>query len=260
VKVTALRTELVPLEAAAEAALDELRPLIAQVYENGSDTSLSVLLTSGSSGAFLNGLSTVDLIARNRHDKVASVLLARDTYETAKKNLDASIASLQVQNADLAAKKKTIEAQLAALQKLRLQVYGDNGPPLGNLRPVACPFTYIGGAAGLAARTACSEIGRPYVWAAEGPRYFDCSGLTLYAWAQAGKTLRHFTGWQWADGTPVSRAELRPGDLVFFYPGSLHHMGMYVGGGWMVHAPHTGDVVRMARIDSYPIAGYRRPG
>jgi cell wall-associated NlpC family hydrolase len=73
-------------------------------------------------------------------------------------------------------------------------------------------------------------------------------------------TLGHYTGWQYNEGKPVTRAQLRPGDLVFFY-GDLHHEGMYVGGNWMVHAPHTGDYVRMAPIDrGMPIAGFRRPG
>ena len=72
-------------------------------------------------------------------------------------------------------------------------------------------------------------------------------------------SLRHYTKWQWEDTKSVSRAQLRPGDLVFFYPPSLHHVGKYVGGGWMVHAPHTGDVVGMAKIDTMPIAGYGAP-
>ena len=74
-------------------------------------------------------------------------------------------------------------------------------------------------------------------------------------------SLRHYTNWQWSDSKPVSRADLQPGDLVFFFK-DLHHMGMYVGGGWMVHAPQTGDHVRMAKMDSpsLPIAGFRRPG
>jgi cell wall-associated NlpC family hydrolase len=92
-------------------------------------------------------------------------------------------------------------------------------------------------------------------------REYDCSGLTLVAWGSVGVTLGHFTGWQWNEGTPVSRGNLRPGDLVFWFS-DLHHMGIYVGGGWTVHAPHTGDVVRMTKIDSpgLPIAGFRRPG
>jgi cell wall-associated NlpC family hydrolase len=118
---------------------------------------------------------------------------------------------------------------------------------------------YTAGPGGIAARKACTAIGRPYVWAADGPNSFDCSGLTLWAWAAAGVQLRHYTKWQWSDTTAVSRANLRPGDLVFYYPPTLHHVGIYVGGGWIVHAPHTGDYVRMAKLDSAPIAGYRRP-
>ncbi len=258
-KANALAVKLQPLQLQAGVALARLRPLMAQVFESGPNSSIGMLLDSGSAPSLLNQLTMYDAIAKQQHDEIASVLAVRDKYMAAKTNLDGVVASLRQQNADLTTKKHAIEVQIANLQKLRLQVYGDNGGPIGKLRPVACPYTYIGGAAGIAARTACSQIGKPYVWAAAGPNTFDCSGLTLYAWAKAGKTLRHYTKWQWADGTPVSRSQLRPGDLVFFFPGSLHHVGMYVGGGWIVHAPHTGDVVRMARIDTDPIAGFRRP-
>jgi cell wall-associated NlpC family hydrolase len=124
---------------------------------------------------------------------------------------------------------------------------------------VACPVDYAPGPGGAAAKRACGLIGRPYIWAAAGPNGYDCSGLTLTAWGEAGVALRHCTNWQWSDTKPISRAELRPGDLVFFFK-DLHHLGIYVGGGWMVHAPQTGDVVRMARMDNpyLPIAGFRR--
>jgi cell wall-associated NlpC family hydrolase len=71
-------------------------------------------------------------------------------------------------------------------------------------------------------------------------------------------SLRHYTKWQWEDGKAVSRADLKPGDLVFYYT-DLHHMGIYVGGNTIVHAPHTGDYVRMAPLDRMPITGFRRP-
>jgi cell wall-associated NlpC family hydrolase len=122
-----------------------------------------------------------------------------------------------------------------------------------------CPAVPITSKGGVAAKTACRQIGKSYVWAADGPDTFDCSGLTQYAWASAGVSLTHFTGAQWNEGTPVSRANLRTGDLVFFHS-DLHHMGIYVGNGLFVHAPHTGDVVRMARLADMPYAGARRPG
>jgi cell wall-associated NlpC family hydrolase len=122
-----------------------------------------------------------------------------------------------------------------------------------------CPAVPITAAGGVAAKTACRQIGKPYEWAADGPDTFDCSGLTQYAWASAGVSLTHFTGAQWTEGTEVGRDNLRTGDLVFFYS-DLHHVGIYVGNGLLVHAPHTGDVVRMARLADMPYAGARRPG
>jgi cell wall-associated NlpC family hydrolase len=142
---------------------------------------------------------------------------------------------------------------------LRLAAYGFTGPALGALRPVPCPLVYLGDRGSVAARRACAAIGKPYVWADAGPGGYDCSGLTLAAWRGVGVALGHFTGWQWLAGTPVTRDELRPGDLVFYFR-DLHHVAIYVGGDWVVHAPHPGDYVRMARLDMLPIAGYRRPG
>jgi len=258
-KVAKLTASLKPLQLQVDVAQAELAPLIRQIYVNGPTTTGQLLVGATSVSQMLQVMSTVDEVSKRNREKIAGVITLRDQYQSQKNQLDAAIVTEKSQYADLAAKKSSIQSQLASLQKLRLKVYGENGPPLGTLRPVACPFTYIGGAAGLAARTACQQIGKPYVWAATGPNSFDCSGLMLYAWGKAGKTLRHYTKWQWDDASPVSRADLRPGDLVFFYPPTMHHVGMYVGGGWIVHAPHTGDVVRMAKMDTMPIAGFRRP-
>ena len=256
-KADALANKLQPLQLQASVALSRLQPIVTQVYEGGPATSLRLLLAS-SPGSILDEFTMANAVADVKRHQINTVLTARDKYQAAKRELDATVATLAAQNADLAAKKNVIQQQINALQKLRQQAYGASGS-VGTLRPVACPFVYTTGKGGIAARKACSAIGKPYVWAAAGPNTFDCSGLTLWAWAAAGVTLRHYTKWQWADNKPVSRANLQPGDLVFFYPPSLHHMAIYVGGGWVVHAPTTGDVVRMARMDSFPIAGYRRP-
>jgi cell wall-associated NlpC family hydrolase len=76
----------------------------------------------------------------------------------------------------------------------------------------------------------------------------------MWAYQQVGINLPHYTGSQWNAGTHVSRSRLQPGDLVFFYP-DRHHVGLYIGGGKMLHAPHTGDVVRIANVDDRPFAG-----
>jgi cell wall-associated NlpC family hydrolase len=114
------------------------------------------------------------------------------------------------------------------------------------------------------------QLGVPYSWGGgdvSGPTYgsqqgrnikgFDCSGLTRYAYGKVGIMLPHYTGDQIKAGVRVSESQLKPGDLVFFYS-DLHHMGMYIGGGKMVHAPQTGDVVKISPIAGRPFAGGAR--
>ena len=105
-----------------------------------------------------------------------------------------------------------------------------------------------------AVNIALAQLGTPYVWGGAAPGGFDCSGLVSWAYGQAGLGgLPHFTGALWNSGTHISsQSELAPGDLVFFH--GLGHVGMYIGGGNFVHAPHTGDVVKISNLAGY--SGY----
>lgn len=98
-----------------------------------------------------------------------------------------------------------------------------------------------------------AQVGDPYLWGAAGPDSWDCSGLTMMAWAQAGVNISHYTGWQWAETSRVDLADLRPGDLVFYGDSgpTSHHMGLYIGGDMMINAPHTGANVRYDNIYSF---------
>jgi cell wall-associated NlpC family hydrolase len=258
-KAAALQKQIAPLQAQVDLAMARVSDLAVYVYKGGQHATFNALLGSGSPSQLVDQLALLDQIAASQRQQISSVAQARDKYAADKKALDDVIVQLASQDADLAAQKKDIEVQVANLQKLRQQAYGST-TGTGSLRPVNCPFDYIGGANGTAAKTACAQISKPYVWAADGPSSFDCSGLTMYAWAAAGVHLRHYTKWQYDDTARVSRANLRPGDLVFYY-GDLHHVAVYVGGNWVVHAPHAGDVVRMADInhDGTPTA-YGHPG
>jgi cell wall-associated NlpC family hydrolase len=115
---------------------------------------------------------------------------------------------------------------------------------------VAPPPAHYGGVVGVAMR----YLGTPYVWGGASPAGFDCSGLVMYAYAQVGVSLPHFTGSMWGMGVPVSRGDLQPGDLVFF--NGLGHMGIYAGGGSFVHAPHTGDVVKVSSMSGWYASTY----
>lgn len=98
-----------------------------------------------------------------------------------------------------------------------------------------------------ALKWALTRIGDPYVWAAAGPDAFDCSGLVVWSYAQIGISLEHFTGDLWNEGEHVSRSELQPGDLVFFYA-DISHVGIYIGNGLMVDAPTVGQNVQIQPV------------
>ncbi|MFF0433192.1 NlpC/P60 family protein [Streptomyces sp. NPDC004327] len=121
------------------------------------------------------------------------------------------------------------------------------------------PLTAPTGRAAAAIAFAEAQLGKPYVWGATGPSAYDCSGLTQAAWRAAGVSLPRTTYTQINAGTRVSRSELAPGDLVFFYSG-ISHVGLYIGGGRMIHAPRPGAPVRIAPIDEMPFAGATRVG
>lgn len=112
------------------------------------------------------------------------------------------------------------------------------------------------GRAALAVAYARGQLGKPYRWGGAGPDAFDCSGLTMRAWAAAGVRSPHRARLQWLAGRPVSRADLRPGDLIIMNGGG--HVGLYAGGGLMLHAPTTGDHVRYAPVPA-SVTAYVHP-
>ncbi|WP_406061363.1 NlpC/P60 family protein [Streptomyces sp. NBC_01077] len=121
------------------------------------------------------------------------------------------------------------------------------------------PVTAPNGRAAEAISFAHAQLGKPYVWGATGPSAYDCSGLTQAAWRAAGVSLPRTTYTQINAGRRVSRSQLAPGDLIFFYSG-ISHVGLYIGGGQMIHAPRPGAPVRVAPIDEMPFAGATRVG
>ena len=111
--------------------------------------------------------------------------------------------------------------------------------------------------ASVAIHAALKKLGQPYVWAAAGPDTFDCSGLVRYAYGRAGIRLTHFTGTQWNEGRLIRPREALPGDLVLVGH-TLHHVGIYLGAGWMLNAPFTGHYVDVVPVPQH-VAGLVRP-
>ena len=104
-----------------------------------------------------------------------------------------------------------------------------------------------------------AQVGDSYVYGAAGPSAFDCSGLTMMAWAQAGVALPHSSSAQYGSGPHVAASDLQPGDLVFYYS-PISHVGMYIGNGMIVHAANPGTGVRVSALYSMPYVGAVRPG
>jgi cell wall-associated NlpC family hydrolase len=147
------------------------------------------------------------------------------------------------------------QAQAALAASVSAQAVSSDAQPapptgLSSESPPPPPSQY-GGAVGIALQ----YLGTPYVWGASGPGAFDCSGFTSYVYGQLGVSLPHNAAAQYSYGAPVSRDQLQPGDLVFF--DGLGHVGLYIGGGQFVHAPHTGDVVKISSMsDSWYAATF----
>jgi peptidoglycan DL-endopeptidase CwlO len=256
-RLAVLQKQLEPLE--NEVLLGQLRAgyIAAQVYKSGDVNELNAVLVAGDAQSLVDQLTMIDAISRDQLRQLEGVVALKDRYEAQRKPLDRLVTTLAQQDKDLAARRKSIDAQIKQLQVLRVKAYGAAGR-IGRLRPWVCPASFNISAGYKAAAFACSQAGKPYVWAAAGPSSYDCSGLTLRAWAQVGVYLPHNAAAQYYSMPHVSRANLRMGDLVFF--NGLSHVGIYVGDGHIMQAPQPGDVVHMTDISAGGyVYGYGRP-
>ena len=143
------------------------------------------------------------------------------------------------------AKKKLILAKINTVNSAAMKQAMTIFEQTGQYPKVTIPTANTVGAQALQA--ALSRLGDPYVWGAVGPNDFDCSGLVMWAYAQVGMSLPHYTGSQWNSGVHVSRNDLEPGNLVFFFS-NISHVGMYIGNGLMIDAPNFREVVRVEPI------------
>ena len=117
----------------------------------------------------------------------------------------------------------------------------------------------VSGRAAAAVQYALAQVGDSYVYGATGPDAFDCSGLTMRAWAQAGVSLPHSSSAQFASGPRIAASDLQPGDLVFYYS-PISHVGIYIGNGMIVHAANPSTGVAVSSVSSMPYSGAVRPG
>ena len=248
----AVASRLAPLETSMVDAETRIGELAAVAYKTGELGTASALLDSGSD-AFLSRLVTLDRLAQERQAEVSTFHDTRDRLTAERTRLDAARAKQEGQAKELTARKKKIEADLDKLYEMREDAYG-SATSSGSSYSGSIPS--VSGKAGVAVRYAYNAIGTPYVWAADGPNGYDCSGLTLAAWRAAGKSLPHNAAMQWDKVAHIQRSELAPGDLVFY--SGLGHVALYVGSGKVIHAPTFGESVKLAPYDMMSPYGYGR--
>jgi cell wall-associated NlpC family hydrolase len=267
-QVNAAREELKRQQAAADAAdeaaaaaqdqldaLDgQIREIARTAYTSDGLSQLDVLLTSDSVDDFVSQLGTLDAIAGHTNDVLAEVAVAAERAQHAQEAADAAAEEAQATLDEITAKQADLEQQIADYRRrydalTREQQNLVNQAHAGTAVAVPAVAAAAGPAAQAAVSTALAQVGDPYVWGAGGPDAFDCSGLTQYAYAAAGISLPHSSRMQSQMGTPVSRDQLQPGDLVFFYS-PVSHVGMYIGNGQMVRAATSGQPVQVVSLDS----------
>jgi cell wall-associated NlpC family hydrolase len=242
----------------------------AQYRAGGLDPGVRLMLDSDPAG-YLTRARALDQAATRQSDTLREVADRRRRLDQRRAEATAKLAALEEVRRSLADSKEQIRQRLAAAQKLlgglsageRARLVADDARA-AELRATRGtdrldlgdqPPSSDRAAAALAA--AISRIGSPYVYGSTGPDAFDCSGLMYWSWRQAGVTLPRTSQAQAFAGRRVSLSEARPGDLVIFFK-DMHHVGMYAGGGVVVHAPHPGAPVRFESVSAMPVSGVVR--
>ncbi|MFF5208421.1 NlpC/P60 family protein [Streptosporangium sp. NPDC000396] len=228
--------------------------LLQSAYMSGGLGSALAFTQSADPDTFLDQATTTYALRQQQSEEVAQVTRAIQAAERAQASAKARSTEVKTLLTEIGTRRTKIERLVARVEsdlfrEVRVRADSTRG------RRVKINVPIVGeGKAAEAARWALTQQLKPYVWGAEGPNSFDCSGLVMWAYQKVGISLPHYTGDQWTAGTHISKSELRPGDLVFFYS-DLHHVGIYIGAGLMVHAPQTGDVIHIASINNRPFAG-----
>ena len=250
---------------------------LAQFQDRNVDTAAQLLLDSDTEG-FLSQVSTIEKVGSNQNKVLQDFQQQSAGLADLQKSRQTELAALEKKETDLAtlkagSDKKLTEAK-AVLDKLTAeqqqtlatqdqqqtadaQTLAESA--LGTTPDTTTPSAGAPSGKGQTALAwAVKQLGKPYRFGATGPSSFDCSGLTQGAWKAAGVSINRTSEAQFRNGRAVSKSELQPGDLVFYY-GGISHVALYVGGGMIIHAPHPGTSVKYAKLDSMPFAGARRP-
>lgn len=246
-----------------EAAFEQQRGRIAQMaadaYKNGDSADVTGFVGAKDPQAILDQAAVFTHLSQQRSSQLTQFLATAQRLRREQSQAQSAYDDVAAKAKELRDKKAELDKQVAEQKKLLNKLGAStpshksgggtggsyNGPASGSAR-AALNFAY-------------AQLGKPYSYGATGPGSYDCSGLTMRSWGSAGVGITRTTNSQYAATKRVAKSDLQPGDLVFF--SSLGHVGLYVGGGKMIHAPHTGDVVKISDITSgYYVSNYYGAG
>ncbi|MFF7353438.1 NlpC/P60 family protein [Streptomyces filipinensis] len=273
-RLNALRDETARKQEKLNSTRETLGSFAAAQYRDGGFAPAWQLALSGDPDRYLDNAALAERAGDRQASTVSRVREQLREIERLRGAARVELTSLRARQAQLRRQKEAVTGKLAEARRLLARltpqqhgtVTGDGVAPerafrsasdtredLQQARSAAAPNAR----AAAAVSYAYAKLGSPYVWGAAGPNAFDCSGLAQAAYRAAGITLPRTTYTQINAGRRVSRSELQPGDLVFFYSG-ISHVGIYVGNGQMIHAPNPSAPVRLAPVDLMPFAGATR--
>lgn len=233
-----------------------------QYREGGIDPALLLLLSSDPDG-YLDRAAVLDRVTFRQAGELTDLQKAQRGLARERAEAGRTLAELEKSRTVVARHKRTVEHKLATARRLLNSLTGkerqayDRASRGGDRAGLPEPAGTVSSRAAAALAAARSAVGRPYVWGANGPSGFDCSGLTQWSYAQAGVGLPRTSQAQRYAGRQVSLSEVRPGDLVA-YRDDASHIGMYAGDGQVVHAPYPGAPVRYDPVGMMPVSSVTR--
>ena len=264
-----LRRDLAGLKADQRRQDERLEDVRAQVsdavvrqLEGESISTVGQIVVSDDPGAFLDSLSTMSSFNDLQQSLLADYDTELEALEIRREATDERTDQIARLTAQLSDESQTIDQNLDEAKSVLADLESEERERVLASRgsttrvPASVPAT---GRAAAAVAYAMAQVGDAYVYGAAGENAFDCSGLTMRAWAQAGVSLPHSSSAQFGSGARISASALQPGDLVFYYS-PISHVGIYIGNGLIVHAANPGTGVQVTGLHSMPYVGAVRPG
>lgn len=237
----------------------QVRDAVVRTYEGHNLSAVSEIALSGDPSAFLSQMSTMtayDDLTDQLFDSYSTEVKALGIRYQATARRTAEVARLEDRLADLRVDRRLL---LGEAERLLARLEAEQREEVLSRDSERLPSVPASGRAGAAIQYAMAQVGKAYVYGAAGPSAFDCSGLTMMAYAQAGISLPHSSSAQFSSGPRIAESDLLPGDLVFYYS-PISHVGIYIGNGMIVHAANPSTDVAVSPLHSMPYVGAVRPG